>query len=378
MVAVEYREVQIGQKRTYDENTPVRPTIIKWKDTSMIRNHSLGAAVQEILQASEGTEGQDVVNINLIGEHSSGKTSLAKTLGHLIHKRAKIPFSVRLFDKQDLLNFEATLKTLSATNYVLIFDDISFLKANASAKQIEMVKQAETEIRHLPGGQDVKIIIIKNFHYTLAVDKYLRQNDFSFFTTVGSSEVENMEKIVGSRYMGKVHFFKKLRNKIKIAPEGHKKFTFQLGSKGTFTYQYRKPFIPLLYWNGDSLRYVVSPTREWIDPVCSICSSYGSKQKFETEIDITKFKDQIGDSYGESTVKRAVLNILQQNGITADRPQVVSAERFIKKALEKKMINLDDLANAFELSPTITKMKKNVDIVLENSKIEVKDEKMEG
>jgi len=379
---IETEEFDLNVKRVYDENSPVRPTVISWKDARMIRTHSLGATIQEILQAVAVEDSQDVVQINIIGDPSSGKTTLGKAIGHLIHKRSKIPFSVRLFNRKDLLNFKETLSTLNPANYVLIFDDLSFLGAEASSKQIEMVKQAVTEIRHLPGGQDVKIVIIKNFHYTLGLPKYLRSNDFSYFTTVGSSEEENMEKIVGSRNMGKVRFFKKIKNQIKIAPEGHKKFIYKLGRKGQFTYTYRKPFIPLLYWNGDTLRHVVSPTREWIDPICSICTEFGSKEKFESTVDVTKFMDETGNSYGESTLKAAALSILKQNGINANRPQVVSAERFLSKCLERKVIKLDDIANYYDLKPTNTKMRKNVDEILQKAALPEKQvdliEKVEG
>lgn len=362
-MTVEIREV--AAKPQYEkDDLPLRPTIINWKDSRMLRTHSIGATVQEILQSVAVQDSQDVVQINIIGDPSSGKTTLAKTLGHLIHKRAKIEFSVRLFGRKELLNFEETLKTLSPANYVLIFDDLSFLGAEASSKQIEMVKKAVTEIRHLPGGKDVKIVIIKNFHYTLGLPKYLRTNDFSYFTTVGSNEDENMEKIVGSKNMGKVFYFKKIRNKIKIAPEGHKIFSYQLGTKGKFDYTYKHPFIPVLYWNGDSLRHIVSPPRQWIDPVCSICEQFTSEQKFVSEIDIAKFIDESGVKFSPSTFKTAVLLKLKENGINALRPQLVSALRYLDKVLETKKVSLEDLAVHYGLKPTNTKLRKKLDGVV--------------
>ncbi|MGD8431814.1 MAG: AAA family ATPase, partial [Nitrosopumilaceae archaeon] len=161
------------------------PVTIEWKGERMIRNHSIRAAVEEIIKMSSSL---DVVKVNIIGNPGTGKTTLAGTIAHLIHKQSEIPYAIRVLDKDNLLNFQETLKSLSPTNYVLIFDDVSFLGANTNKKQIEIVKQAFTEIRHLEGGQDVKIIAIFNFHYTRALDKYLRQCEFSFFTSIGSSE----------------------------------------------------------------------------------------------------------------------------------------------------------------------------------------------
>lgn len=365
-MTVEIREVRHDVKQ-YNPDNPLRPTIIKWKGVSMIRSHSIMATVKELIQASES---QDVVEVNIIGDPSSGKTVLGELIQHLFHKMNKIPFSIRKFGKEDLLTFQETLKTLQPANYVLLFDDLSFLGAIANKKQIEMIKQAKTEIRHLEGGQDVKIVIIKVFHYTLGLDKYLRQNDFTYFTSVGSSEDENMEKIVGAKNMPKVRYFKKMKTKIKIAPEIHKKFTYQLGSKGTFTYSYRKPFQPELFWNGDTLRNIVSPTRQWVDPICSVCADFSSKEKFESEIDVSKFVEQSADSYGESILRLAAKNILRENGINTHSPKVVSAERLIRKAMMSKRITLNDLAKELDLTPTKTKMRKDVDLILEKAKKE--------
>ena len=366
-MSYEIREVEVEQKKDIDPNQSIRPTVIKWKGVPMVRTHSMMACIQEILNAVQETSSQDVVNVNVIGDPSSGKTTQENTWAHAIHKRSKIPWALRRFNRDDLLNFQRTLKTLTPTNHILIFGDVSFLGAQASSKQIELVKQATTEIRHLPGGQDVKIIIFKDFHYTLGLPKYLRQNDFTIFTSVGSSEEKNMHDIVGAQNMSKVFHFQKIRHIIKIAPEGNKKFTYKLGRRGSLTYTYKQPFIPLLFWNGISLRHIVSPTREWIDPICSICEEFTSEKKFENEVDIAKFINESKISYGESTFKAAVLLKLKDNGINAFRPNIMSAYKFLDKVLEKKKVSLEDIAIHYGLKETKTKMKKDVDAILAKS-----------
>lgn len=361
---MEVRKIEIKEKSVH--GTDLLPTIIKWKDVNMVRSHSIKATVREIIHVIE--ESLDLVSINIIGNQSTGKTELAITLGHLIHKMSKLPFSVRLFGKDDLLKFADTLKSLKPTNYVLIFDDLSFLKANASTKQIELVKQAITEIRHLPGGKDVKIIIIKVSHYTLSVDKYLRQNDYSYFTTVGSSEMDNIEKIVTSRYMRTVRIFKTMY----ISAITRKKFIYKLGSKGFLSYNYKNPFIPILFWNNESLRLVVSPLRTWIDPICSTCEEFTNNEKFQSEVDIPKFIKESGDIWGESTFKTAVLIKLKEQGINALRPKLVQAMRFLDKILEKKKISLEGIAVYYGIEPTNTKLFKKIEPVLEESKLDIK------
>ena len=185
-----------------------KPKVIKWKGVSMVRQHSFLAAVKEIVTHAEE---MDLTRIGLIGDPHVGKSTMARALSHSIHQKSKHPWAIRILGKQELLNFKETLASIDPVNTIFIFDDVSFMGANAAKGQIEMVKQAVTEIRHLPGGEDVKIIAIMNYHYSLGLDKYLRQADFRFFLSVGSSETENFEKIFGTNAKPLITLFKKLR-----------------------------------------------------------------------------------------------------------------------------------------------------------------------
>ncbi len=295
-----------------------------------------------------------------MGNQSTGKTCLSLTLAHLIHKISKVPFSVRVFNKDNLTNFEETLKNLSPANYVLIFDDVSFLGAKITKNQIERIKQSLTEIRHLEGGQDVKIIVIMNYHYTLGLDKYLRQSDFKYFTSVGSSEVENMMNIVGKKYYSKIMQFRKIMAKADMFG----KFTYKLGTKGYFSYTLRSPFIPLLFYDEISLRHVVSPLREWIDPICSTCTKFTGDQKFKSEISIKDFCKESGDKLGESRFKAAVKLKLFSHGINVYARELMQACKYLDRALEKKSINLEEIATHYNFTITNTKLRKKLDGVL--------------
>jgi len=216
------------------------PVVIKWKGISMVKNHSFQATVNEIIAFSAEI---DVCRIGLLGDMHSGKSTLAQAIAHVIHKRAKIPYKIKILYKYDLLNFKQTLKDLKPINYILIFDDVSFLGADANKKQIEMVKQAITTIRHMANGKDVKIIAMMNYHYSLGLDKYLRQADFKYVLTVGSSENENYEKAFGSKYNKKLIDFKKHRHQAVTK----KMWAMRIGPKELFKYNYRNPFIPVLF-----------------------------------------------------------------------------------------------------------------------------------
>jgi len=352
-------EVEVVKYQTPNKKKSDVPVTIEWQGERMIRNHSIRAAVKEIIKISESL---DVVKINIIGNPGTGKTTLAMTLGHLIHKNSDVPFAVKVLNRENLLDFEEMLKTLEPTNYVLLFDDVSFLGASANKKQIEIVKKAFTEIRHLEGGQDVKIVAIFNFHYNFGFDKYLRQSEFSFWTSIGSSEMENMQKIVGMKYTPKLEQFQRLYQSA-LTKE---KFSFNLGKKDKwFSYQYRKPFAPLLFWNNMSLRFVVFPKREWIDKICSTCIN-SRHVPLKDGLNVGDFANDLSYKFGKQIARTAVRIKLFQNGMNVYPKRVRQAMKYIEQYTdqnkENKTINLQELAEFFKFNSDPTRLDEKIPV----------------
>jgi len=345
------QEITIESKPSSDRQ---KPRIIEWHKAQMIRAHSFLATVQEIVDFNSEI---DVCRIGIVGDMHSGKSTLAEAIAHGVHKKAKIPYTVRVFDKLDLLNFRETLAALKPANYVLIFDDVSFLGADANKKTIELIKQAVTQIRHLEGGTDVKIITIQNYHYTLGLDKYLREADFRYFTTVGSSEKENMEKILGHQYNNLVKQFKMLRHQGVTT----KIFALKISAKEVFTYKYRNPFIPVLFFNEQKPRLIVTPTRQFMDPICSICSTAKGQA---SEISIKQFLTETNMKFQERTFKLVIKQALKEQGLVTYSKEYVRARRYLDRALEAKTISLEELAAHYEFEVTKTRLNQKVDGIL--------------
>lgn len=275
------------------------PVTIDWKNAKMVRAHSIRAATKEILNMSKNL---DVVKINIIGSPSTGKSTLADTLGHLCHTLADIPYTVKKFSRDDLLNFEATLSKLQPTNHVLIFDDVSFLTATASGKQIKQIEKALTEIRHLPGGQDVKIITIFNFHYNMAISKYMRQSEIFIYTSIGSSEFENTVNVIGKKYIQQISIFRACFQQATTKSI----FNVPLGDKGKkFVYKYKQPFVPILFYNGLSARLVVFPKRDWIDKICSVCANSNATTSIMSG-NVKEFEELFNTKYKRETLLQAM------------------------------------------------------------------------
>ena len=341
---------KVGHTKKSDK---LRPTVITWKGHHMVRAHSFLASIREVIRFSEEL---DVVRIGLIGDMHSGKSTLSQAIAHAIHKYAKLPYSVKILYKDDLLNFAETLKSLESKNYILIFDDVSFLGSSANKQQIEMVKSAITTIRHLEGGQDVKIIVMMNYHYSFGLDKYLRTADFKYITTIGSSEGENMEKMFGVKNRNLIVNFKKWRQQA-IASED-KLWKMKISNnKGdpAFAYKFRAPFIPVLFWNESSLRFVVTPQRQFMDEICSTCTGAEEPDR-QSDIPIPQFMDESERKFGGKTNWISAVRLaLFMDGKTVFRPNVTRAFRYLNKCRMEKIINLEECATYYDLTETKTR-----------------------
>lgn len=322
----------------------------------MIRVHSFIAAIKEIVTFSDE---MDFTKIGLVGDQHSGKSTLARAIAHVIHKYSKVPFTIKLLTQVELLNFEKTLKTLTPTNYILIFDDVSFLSANASKKDIDIIKQAITKIRHLDPDHDVKIITILNYHYSLGLDKYLRQTDFKFFTSVGTSENENVESQTGSKYGRLISQFQTKRY-LGIVK---KLIPFKIGSKELFTYKYRDPFIPVLFYNSNTLRIIISPTQEWIDPICSKCAE-ATGMLTSSGIPIKQFMEESELKFGNGAWLSAIKLALFTEGKTTYNNNVVRALKYFNRCRNTKLISLEESAAHYDLTITKTRLSKKMEGVM--------------
>ncbi len=347
----------------------IRPRIITWHGVKMIANHSFLSTVNTICKFSMK---RDVVKIGIIGTEGTGKSSMSAAIGHCVHKimkdKYKINFAVKIYYEEDLLNFKDTIKALTPTNYVLIFDDVSFMEGSAQKHQIVKVKQAVTKIRHLEGGQDVKIILIYNYHYTMGFDKYLRQSDFKYFTTVGSSELENMEKIVKSENMRKVRQF------IQFIDEGLKKdfWRWPLSPKEFFKYDWQQPFQPALFFDNIGIRHIITPLRNWIDPACTICAN--AKGLRHTEKPVKEVIEDGSNKFGSFVFKAAVKLKLFENGLNTYGKSYTQAKRWLDQQLANKVVSFEDIMVHYGLKLTKTRVDKQYRSLTNEDQLKEKDD----
>ena len=325
--------------------TDRKATIQEWKGVRFVRRHSFLITVEEIVQRSNVN---DVVKVGIVGQMGSGKTTLARAIAHVFHVRAKqkygTPFAVRVVSKKELLDLDRTLRDLAVGNYVLIFDDVSFLDASGSQKDLAKVKQTLTTIRHRE--RDVKFLLIYNYHYGRGLDKFLRQTDYTYYTSVGEEEDDVLaEKHRHSRTAERVAEFR--RRVVSAMQRG--RWTVPAGRDSKHTYVYRDPWIPVLFTaSGGQLRHAIGPTREWLAPRCVVCSA---GEQVVNEIAPGPFLAAAEQTLGKNNVRTALKQILLENGIDSYSRSIINARRAINEALNTKQVSLPALASHLGIQP---------------------------
>lgn len=326
-----------------------KPVVIQWKGVRMVRSHSIISVSKQIVNMSKNL---DLVSLNFIGKQGTGKSECMRTLAHLVHKNSDIPYTVLFFNKENIINLEETMKNLKPTNHILLFDDIAFLKADVSSVGIAKIESTLAKLRHLEGGMDIKIILMKGFQYSKSISPFLRQNDMTIISSIDDSDEESIVKMLGKKYYKKIKLLKNLRGQ-GIESD---KFVYELGGIGNrVVYDWQNPFVPYLVKTDSSARIVCSVLREWIDPICNVCSNQEVNDE-NSSTDVNLLIDEMLKKFSQTIVKTAVKVLLVKQGINAFPPNIVQAVRFIEKKQQEKLISLDVLASKFELSETRTSL----------------------
>lgn len=328
-----------------------KPVIIKWKGTPFLRSQSINACINDVYESSRS---MGFIKINLIGASSSGKTTLSEVICHQLHERDPT-FEVHFLQDSDLINFRETISNLSKNNQILAFDDLSGLVSKFGKTALEKLEAEITTIRHINQNEDRKIVMLLNFHAQKKLSKFLRISNFTFYTDCQKEEINYLEELLGKSQKPKILQFANLRSQSRI----NHRFSFQLSRGNYFTYQDGKPFRVLLYNNGISTRFVVSPQLSWIldGNVCQKC--HPSEKTQETKINLENFKEDFSKKFGKGIAKRAIELKLLRQGFYTQPKRVMQAEDYIERFFAARKINLKELAELYGLKERVTKLMPN-------------------
>ena len=338
---------KIIERRESKNSKTGKPVVIKWQDVDMIASHSINSCVREIHESSKS---MGFLKVNLIGASSSGKSTLAEVLAHQLHTLDNT-FEVHFFEDRDLIDFTSTIKKLSKSNQILVFDDLSGLVSKFGKAALDRLKAEITTVRHIDNNEDRRIIMILNFHAQKILDKFIRISNFTFYTDCQKEEIGYLQELLGKNQIQKINQFAKLRAKSRM----YHKFAFPLGNRGDyFTYKDGEPFRVLLYNNGITTRFVVSPQVSWIlgDKLCQVCNP--AEKTEETKMNLEHFVNDFSKRFGKGICKRAIELKLLRQGINTQPKRVMQAEKYIEQYFDVKHINLKELAEKYGLKEQST------------------------
>jgi len=134
------------------------------------------------------------------------------------------------------------------------------------------------------------------------------------------------------------------------------KFSFQLSRGNHFTYKDGDPFRILLYNNGITTRFVVSPQVSWIlnGEICQKC--HPSEKTIETKVNLENFRNDFSKKFGRGIAKRAIELKLLRHGFYTQPKRVIQAEKYIEQFFVSRKINLQELAELYGLKERTSKL----------------------
>jgi hypothetical protein len=146
-------------------------------------------------------------SVLVIGDSGSGKTTVVTDLTHSITDDHKIPFIIKNYKEQQILNIKQILHQLpKKQNYIMRFDDVSFLIKKGKMKESDLMDMFHelTKVRHTVEGNVIAIFMI---HYPYAIEKFMRQAGYRILTSITDDEREIYIKLFGPQWRRMIENF---------------------------------------------------------------------------------------------------------------------------------------------------------------------------
>lgn len=330
--------------------------VTEWLGAKIHMNYTPAHQVRKIINHQVHNE---LTVVTIQGREGTGKTTLARYLGHAIHegidkvcRSKKYPeaikaplrkgYVIKVLTDEDLFgDFDATMANLPAINRILLFDDLTFAGGKYTKRQIDAAKAKLTKIRHLEDGQDVKTVLIYNFHYSKGLDKYLRSSRFIFFTSLLPEERENVANIMGGSRLAKqkTSQFETISNGLQDGGVTTK----EMGPDKRYykvRYELNNPYRIAMFYDGTYPNFMAFPHINTVAPneSCGICF-----QKTQG-IDPGKMLALLYRHFGSDTVSYLLkFKYYQREGSTILKSHAAQASEVISRCATMGIMNQNAL-----------------------------------
>lgn len=282
----------------------VNLTTYRWNGANypILRNQTVAYLARRILNSNL----DDGFTLGVYcGKSGSGKSTLHNSVNHRIHKiieKKKLPAYVnKWYRRKEIENIDAIIASLPrGLNYILNFEDASFTFNNMSESEIEEQMQRWTYIRHEVKGN---VIMQLQMHYSKALGPFMRDGDFTCFTSISPVERENMYKMFGFRNRSIVDsFFKKFGSM-----RSERYYYMPFDESQNFCYYAKKPFKIALVSDFNELHFINYPKES-----CSLCEPQfeGLSTKFVDSASEKEMLRELSEGYTLTIVKQILRDML--------------------------------------------------------------------
>jgi energy-coupling factor transporter ATP-binding protein EcfA2 len=143
--------------------------------------------------------------VMLLGQSGSGKSTLTAKIIELLEKQGRNYHTLWLSGLKDFQNLDKTIAKLpKGVPTILVFTDMTAVTDMMKKEDISRLEYALTTVRHTTQS---KIICMFQIHYSKAMQKFFRNQHFTFLTSLGSEEQQNISELFGKHNDRKVKMF---------------------------------------------------------------------------------------------------------------------------------------------------------------------------
>lgn len=324
----ELQSRELAKDEWVDQTTKYK---FEGKEYPLLQKHSISALCKDILSLNEKAE---YVSVLMSGKSSSGKSTLTQTIIHRIScmNPEGRKYIVKWFTGKDLHKLDEVIDSLQkGLQYILVFDDVSFVLDQAPPKKRKELAEKLTRIRHDVKG---KVITFMNVHYGRSILPIFRDSYFRILTSMSSEDQHNWKESFGWENAFLIQKFQK-----QFASQMQHGYFYINNIQGEKSYCYYtdKPFRIALISDMNNVHPLVYPKEG-----CRLCSPINKPHK--QQIGAESIWEELSKTY-TNRAKPALQYWLyfvkgKKDALPADK---VRAVNFLTKLLEKYDTDVDHL-----------------------------------
>jgi len=323
-----------------------------WMDTQIFRVHSLQDRVREVINLLLS---KDLVTLHVQGRESTGKSTLARDIIHMVHtlakdvrieptddpelqrqkEKMKRGFVYRKLQASDIKRLGQIIEELpDSKNKLILVDDASFFKISNPDKHNLSI------IRHFSNNDQNLHLIIYVSHYAKALDKFIRQSDVTVFTSISHEEIKPLQQIFVS-HPKKIRDFNRRHSQML-----QKRETWFKVRNTSLKYVHSSPFRLALWCSGAEMRYTVFPSNSSLGVnSCSLCFDHKRSKNYDYNALLDFLAGRFSPAYIANAVNTLSLEYYQKS--MYDRKNISEVTSILKRLISKNIIQIDDLLMSY-------------------------------